>query len=113
MVWKIDRSPRAIADLSEIYDFLVRANLEFGEPKRIASKRADDRIREILTRTEEMAAAPFQGTLRPDFGPGVRNVTKGRAVIYFQPDEATQTLRILAIFWGGQDHAARMADRSG
>ena len=60
-----------------------------------------------------MVRSPFQGTLRPDIGAGVRNVTKGRAVIYFRPEEETETLHVLAVFWGGQDHMARMTARRG
>ena len=48
----------------------------------------------------------FQGTLRPELGDGIRNVTKHRAIFYFEVLE--EQIRVLAIFFGGQDHQGRM-----
>jgi hypothetical protein len=34
--------------------------------------------------------------------------TRNRAVFYFEVEEATGQVRVLAVFFGGQDHVARM-----
>ena len=48
--------------------------------------------------------APFQGTLEPKLMDGLRHVTKNRAVFYFTVDETIETVRVLGVFFGGQDH---------
>lgn len=108
MAWKIDRSTSALRDLALIFDFLTQSAIDFGESRATAIKRADRRVSTIEDAMEALALAPHQGTLRPDLAPGLRQVTKGRAVFYFTLDESTETLRVLAIFFGGQDHHGRM-----
>ena len=58
-----------------------------------------------------VGAAPHQGTLMPDLGPGLRRVTRERAIFYFETDDIAQRVRVLAIFFGGQDHQRRMLVR--
>jgi plasmid stabilization system protein ParE len=62
---------------------------------------------------EALARAPYQGTLLPSVVPGLRQVTKNRAIFYFDLDEERQLLRVLAIFFGGQDHRRRFLARLG
>ncbi len=45
--------------------------------------------------------------------PGLRHVTKGRAIFYFFIDEATKSVHGLAVFFGGQDHHQHMLARLG
>jgi len=40
--------------------------------------------------------------------PTVRHVAIDRAIYWFDVDEAERKLRILAVFFGGQDHVRRM-----
>ena len=58
-----------------------------------------------------LGEAPHQGTLRADLLPGLRSVTKDRAIFYFDIDDDRRTVRILAVFFGGQDHTRRMLMR--
>jgi plasmid stabilization system protein ParE len=51
--------------------------------------------------------------LREDLRPGLRQVTKHRAVFYFTVDEAAERVRVLAVFFGGQDHLGLMLRRLG
>jgi toxin ParE1/3/4 len=51
---------------------------------------------------------PFQGTLREDLLAGLREVTKQNAIIYFISDAQSETVRVLAVFFGGQDHRRHM-----
>tara|TARA_R100000322_G_scaffold97169_1_gene61174 strand:- start:10492 stop:10836 length:345 start_codon:yes stop_codon:yes gene_type:complete len=111
LAYKVVRATAVARDLSLIFDFLYQAAQDFGDEPDVAFDRAATRIREIETAMEGLGAVPFQGTLRPELGPGLRSVTKGRAVFYFDADEKTETVRLLAVFYGGQDHRARMLVR--
>ena len=57
---------------------------------------------------QALGRAPFQGTLWPDLLLDLRWVTKNRAILYFQVDEPAAVVRVLAVFFGGQDHRMRM-----
>jgi plasmid stabilization system protein ParE len=45
--------------------------------------------------------------------PGLRNVTKDKTVFYFTVHEDLEEVRVLAIFFGGQDHIRKMLMRLG
>ena len=47
----------------------------------------------------------------PEILPGLRRLTKNQAVFYFNVDEGEKTVRILAVFFGGQDHLRHMLTR--
>lgn len=113
MAFEVLRSRAADRDLELIFDHLVETYQALGDPVAEAVERAATRVRAIEDAMEALGAAPFQGTLRPEFLDGLRQVTKDRAVIYFVADEATGQVRVLAVFFGGQDHLARMLRRIG
>lgn len=108
MGWRVERAEAVARDLEAILEFLIHAALDFGEAPEETFDRAAARVLQVEAAMERLAAAPHQGTLRPDLGPGIRSVTKGRAVLYFDLDEERQVLRLLAVFFGGQDHRRRM-----
>lgn len=56
---------------------------------------------------------PFQGTRWSDARAELRWVTKERAIFYFETNSEREELRILAVFYGGQDHHAIMSRRLG
>lgn len=107
MAYEVVRGEGVDRDLELIFDFLVAAAEDFGDDEGNAVDRAGRRIAEIEAAMRGLGNAPHQGTLRPHLGDGIRNVTKGRAVFYFENDERRKILRILAVFFGGQDHEAR------
>ena len=111
MAFRIERSEAASADLEQIFDFLATRELDFGEDPETAFEHASSRIAKIEQAMERFSDAPFQGTLRPELGDGVRNVTKHRAIIYFEVLEEHKLVRILAVFFAGQDHQRRMLVR--
>lgn len=76
-----------------------------------AIERAGRRILSIEDEILSLVKTPHQGTLRPEFMDGLRNVTKNKAVFYFVVDEAQETVRLLAAFFGGQDHQRHMLSR--
>ena len=43
--------------------------------------------------------------------PGLRHLTIDRAIYWFDVNEAEQRVRVLAIFFGGQDHVRHMLTR--
>lgn len=58
-----------------------------------------------------LGRTPHQGTLRPELAPGLRSVTKDRAIFYFDVDDDRRVVRVLAVFFGGQDHQRLMLKR--
>ena len=108
MVYKVVRAEEIDTDLELIFDFLVESAEQFGEDPETAFLRAETRVTEIERSLEELIKVPHQGTRRPHLGEGVRNVTKDRAIIYFDVDDEAEILRVLAVFFGGQEHNARI-----
>ena len=108
MAYRVERSADTDRDLGLIFDFLVEAARSFGEPLEEALDRAEARILVIEEGMLRLGSAPHQGRLLPDLGEGIRAVTKDRAIFYFSVDDDEDRLRVLAVFFGGQDHQARM-----
>ncbi|MBI1187644.1 MAG: type II toxin-antitoxin system RelE/ParE family toxin [Alphaproteobacteria bacterium] len=109
--YRIERLPQVADDLRDILRFLIRSQIRVGEPFDRAKARAAKRVRAIIESTKTLAAAPHQGTLRPDLMPGLRNVTKDRAIFYFTVDDEARVVPVLAVFFGGQDHQRAMLKR--
>lgn len=108
MAYEVLRAKDIDRDLSLIFDFLVAAAEDFGESAETAFDMAERRLVEIVAARLDLGRVPHQGTLRPHLGDGVRDVTKGRTVFYYVVDDDTETLRVLAVFFGGQHHQARI-----
>ena len=113
MVFKVVRSADSDRDLGLILDHLIEAYIALGDPLTDALDRAAARLHAIEADMEALAHAPYQGTLLPSVAPGLRQVTKNRAIFYFDLDEERQVLRVLAIFFGGQDHLRQYLPRLG
>ena len=111
MAYEVEVSEQALLDLSDILQFLVESFRTFGDDDARAFGRAEDRVHEIADAMADLGRAPHQGTLRPDLGTGVRNVTKGRAIFYFETLDERATVLVLAVFFGGQDHLPVMLAR--
>lgn len=111
MAFEVLRSRAADRDLELIFDHLGETYQALGDTVADAVERAVVRLRAMEDAMEALGAAPFQGALRPEFFDGLRQTTKDRAVIYFVIDEAAGQVRVLAVFFGGQDHLARMLRR--
>lgn len=111
--FEVVRSRASDRDLEVILDHLIETYQALGDPFPEALERAAARIRAIEGDMERLSHAPFQGTLREDILPGLRQVTKNRAIFYFLTDDPAGLIRILAIFFGGQDHLAHMLRRIG
>ncbi len=112
MTWRIEFAVRAEQDFDLIFDHLFKSYRQLGEPHDKALDNAVRRVESIRMRAEAIAEAPFQGTLHNDISPGLRHVTHDRAIYWFDLDEDAQVVRILAVFFGGQDHVRQMLRRS-
>lgn len=111
MKYEVVRARDADRDLASIFDFLISAYVEFGETEDTAIDNAARRVRRIESAMLKLADAPHQGTLRPELLPGLRSVTKHRAILYFDVDDDRRIVRVLAVFFGGQDHQRLMLKR--
>jgi plasmid stabilization system protein ParE len=111
VAYEIVRSRQCDRDLSLIFDHLFRTYVALGEPDTDAFGRAVERIRAIEGDMFALARAPHQGTLRSDVLPGLRQVTKHQAIFYFENVEEQLLVRVLAVFFGGQDHQRHMLKR--
>ena len=98
MTYRVEIAADATRDLVAIFDFLVESYIEFGEHPDDAMDRAERRIDQIKERLRSLGTTPKQGTLRPEIRSGLRNVTKDRAVMYFDVDDDKNLVRALAVF---------------
>ena len=111
MAYSVERAVETDRDLEAIFDFLVRSYIDFGDSHTEALSRAAKRLEAIEKAAEKLGTTPHQGTLREDLAPGIRCVTKRSAVFYFDVDDERRLVRVLAIFFGGQDHQRAMLVR--
>ncbi|MGV8936605.1 MAG: type II toxin-antitoxin system RelE/ParE family toxin [Allorhizobium sp.] len=111
MAFKVIHSVASDNDLNLIFRHLVDSYVALGDPLSDAFQRAVRRIGVIEADMDSLGRMPHQGTLQPQFGKGVREVTKRRTVFYFHVDDVEGLIRIVAIFFGGQDHQQHMLKR--
>lgn len=87
MPLSVNRTPRARADLLDIWDYIAEDN----EP-------AADRLIERIARSFEMLVdQPFAGRGRPELPfPNLRSLSVGNYVVFYVPsDEAITIIRVL------------------
>ena len=109
--YSVVRSVQCDEDLELIFDHLFTAYQELGDPPDAALNRAIERVRGIEEELARLGDVPFQGTLVPQIMDGLRHVTKDRAVFYFTVDQAGESVRVLGVFFGGQDHRRHILGR--
>ena len=111
MRFRIEFSAEAERDFGLIFDHLFESYLGFGENVEAALDHCEARISDIRQEADRLASAPFRGESHDDLLPGLRHLTIDRAIYWFDVDEAEQRVRVLAIFFGGQDHVRHMLTR--
>jgi toxin ParE1/3/4 len=109
--YEVSVSEEAERDADAIFSHLESSYARFGDNPQQAFARASQRLNLIRDSVLGLGRAPFQGTLRQDLIPGLRQVTKDQAIFYFTTDEPARRLTVLAIFFGGQDHRRHMLMR--
>lgn len=111
MVWKVEFQADAERDLGLIFDHLFETYQGLGESGAEAFDHAAERVSGIQESAIRLSANPYRGTKREAIGPDIRNITINKAIIWFQLDEANETIRVLAFFFGAQDHVRHMLRR--
>ena len=111
MGFRLELSAEAERDFGLIFDHLLRSYLDFGESLERAVNHAETRVREIRVAAERILAVPYRGERHDDIRPGLRHVTIERAIYWFSVDEARRTIRVVAVFIGGQNHVLHMLAR--
>ncbi len=98
-------------DFELIFDFLFESYLSFDESVETALKQAEAKTQSVRTVAENLSKNPFRGTVHNDLLEGLRHITIGRAIYWFDILEDAQIVRILAILYGGQDHHTKILTR--
>lgn len=108
MAYDVVFAADAARDFALIFDFLFDSYVGFGEDFEPAVTRAEERVQSIRKDIVGLGRKPHRGTLHDDILPGLRHVTIGRAIVWFDIEEDAKRVRIFAVFFGGQDHIRRM-----
>ena len=111
MVYSLEFSAEAEHDFELIFDHLRRSYLDFGESPHSALHHAEPRVLEIRAAAECILTAPQRVERGDDILPGSRNLSIRRAIYWFEVKETARTVRVLAVFFGGQDHVRHMMIR--
>ena len=111
MAFRLEFSAEAEHDFGLIFDHLLRSYLDFGESLESALDHAAARVLEVRTAAERILTAPHRGERHDDILPGLRHLAIGPAIYWFDVDEAGRTVRVLAVFFGRQDHVRHMMTR--
>lgn len=96
-------TPDAERDLEAIYDYIA---LEKEMPVV-----AWTYIQKLYKACEKLEHAPMRGRSRHDLRENLRVLSLAKnAIAAFEVDEASQSVTVLNIFYGGQDYEALMDD---
>jgi plasmid stabilization system protein ParE len=108
---RVRRAADVTGDFDLIEEHLVKTYQEFGEDLDSAVERAAARIEEALIYMRTFVTHPHRGTEHARIRPGIRTVTNKNFIFYFEVDDLSSEVRILAIFFGGVDHRQQVMDR--
>lgn len=108
MAFRLEFSIAAEREFERIFDYLFESYGDFGERPDEAVGHAAAQILEIRLAANRILTAPQRGELHDDILPGLRHWSLGRAIYWFEVDEGRETVRILGMFFTGQDHIRQM-----
>ena len=111
MVYRVLRTADITRDLDLIEDYLVETYRGLGDDVEQAMVKALDRVKEAQAYMRTFTMHPHRGTEHPDVRTGLRTVTSNRFIYYFEIDEPSLSVTILAVFFGGIDHQRQVLDR--
>ncbi|MEE9330459.1 MAG: type II toxin-antitoxin system RelE/ParE family toxin [Parvularculaceae bacterium] len=109
--YKVVFSADADLDFELIFDFLFESYLGFDQNVETALEQATKKTQSIRRAADKLAKHPYRGTVHDDILKGLRHITIERAIYWFDILEDERLVRILAIFYGGQDHHTKMLTR--
>lgn len=102
--YRVRRALETDRDLELLANFLFEAYRSFGDSVDDALARVEQRLDGVEAFMASLAENPHRGSPRPDLFEGLRSLTRDRVVLYFEVDDAAREVRILGVFFGGQDH---------
>lgn len=111
MAYEVVFAADAQRDFTLIFEFLVDSYIGFGDDTEKAILHAETRVQSIRADITQLGQLPYRGTLHDEMLPGLRHLTIGQAIVWFDIDEDVKLVRVLAVFFGGQDHIRRMLTR--
>lgn len=111
MAYRLEFSVDAERDFELIFDHLFESYRAFGEDAVAALDHAEFRIRALRVEADRLLMVPHRGERHDELMPGLRHLTLGMAIYRFLVDEPRQRLRVLAVFFGQQDHVRHMIER--
>jgi len=111
MAYEVVFAADARRDFTLIFEFLVDSYIGFGDDTETAILRAETRVQSIRADITQLGQLPYRGTLHDEMLPGLRHLTIGQAIVWFDIDQDVKLVRVLAVFFGGQDHIRRMLTR--
>lgn len=109
--YRVRRAAAVTRDLDLIEDHLVQVYQDFGDDLESATERGTARLDEALAYMRTFDSRPHRGTEHLEIQSGLRTVTSNKFIFYFEIDEPLSEVRILAIFFGGANHAQQILDR--
>ena len=112
MAFKVERSKQSIRDLELIFRHLIESYIGFGDAVDEAIERALQRLQSIESDMNNLGRIPYQGTAWSTESPeNIRYVTKKNVIFYFEISNEANTINVLSVFFGGQDHRRHMLER--
>ena len=111
MRFAIEFSTDAERDFDLIFDHLFESYAAFGEGTEEALEHTARRVMDIRKAVDRLASFPLPGAARDDILPGICFLAIARALYWFDIDRTARKVRILAVFFGGQDHIRYMLVR--
>lgn len=111
MAYQIEFTKQARSDVVGLVDHLTESYRSFGENQVEAFLRAERRLEQIDTDLRRIALAPHRGARSLDFAPHLRHLTLNRIIYWFEVDDASEVIRIIAVFFGAKDHLLTMQQR--
>jgi plasmid stabilization system protein ParE len=111
MRFAIEFAADAERDFDLIFDHLFESYAAFGEDTEDALNHASRRLMDIRKVADRLASFPMRDTARDGVLPGIRFLAVARAIHWFDVVQTARKVRILAVFFGGQDHIRHMLVR--
>ncbi len=107
--YKLVFAKSALGDFDRIAEHLFRSYVYFGDTPHRAFDRTEFRISELRNFIRKLESTPHRGTIRNDLMVELRILPDRRqAAIAFKVDDQKRTVKVLRIFYGGEDYDAVM-----
>lgn len=111
MAFRLEFSAAAERDFERIFDYLFESCVGFGERPDEALEHAAAQILEIRAAANRILTAPHRGERYDNILPGLGHLSLGQTIYWFELDEGWEIVRILGMFFAGQDHIRHMLAR--